>query len=80
MDPNIVLTGFTGTAYKNATTLIITYMVNNYQDKSKMAEVQAWEKEFIKYMDVYVNDSSHANLTISYSTPGSVEERYDIEV
>ena len=55
-------------------------MVNNYQDESKIAEVMAWEKEFIKYMDVYVNDSSHANLTISYTTPGRIERRYDMEV
>ena len=81
VDPNITLAGFTDTAYKNASTLIITYVVNNYQDENKMAEVMAWEKAFIKYMNVYVNDSSHANLTISYSTPGSVEQpNYGIEV
>ena len=79
VDPNIALAGFTGTAYKNASTMIITYLVNSYQDESKMAKVMAWEKAFIKYMEVYVNDSSHANLTITYSTPGNFERRYDIE-
>ncbi|KAL9961426.1 hypothetical protein ACROYT_G030363 [Oculina patagonica] len=80
VDPNITLAGFTGTAYKNASTMIITYVVNNYQDESKLAEVMAWEKVFIKYMEAYTNDSSHANLTIKYFTPGSIERLYGIEM
>ena len=80
VDPNNALAGFTGTAYKNASTIIITYLVNNYPDESKLAEVMAWEKAFIKYMEVYVNDRSHANLTVKYSTPGSVERLYDSEM
>ena len=72
MNPNTALAGFTGDAYNNATTMIITFVVNNYQDPSKMAEVMAWEKSFEKYMKMYINDSSHANLTIHYSTSENV--------
>lgn len=75
VDPNIALAGFTGTAYNNATTMIITFVVNNYQEESKMAEVMAWEKSFVEYMKVYINDSSHANLTIHYSTPENIQHK-----
>ena len=56
------------------TTMIITFVVNNYQDQSKMAEVMVWDKSFVEYMKVYTNDSSHANLTIHYSTPEDVQQ------
>ena len=75
VDPDITLAGFTGHAYNNATTMIITFVVNNYQEESKMAEVMAWEKSFVEYMKVYNNDSSHANLTIHYSTPKNVQHK-----
>ena len=71
----MALPGFTGKAYNNATTLIITFVVNNYQEESKMAEVMAWERSFVEYMKMYINDSSHANLTIHYSTPLNVQHK-----
>ena len=75
VDPDTSLAGFTGQAYNNATTMIITFVVNNYQEESKMAEVMAWEKSFVEYMKVYTKDSSHANLTIHYSTPKNVQHK-----
>ena len=75
VDPAIALAGFKENAYNNATTMIITFVVNNYQDQSKMAEVMAWEKSFVEYMKAYINDSSHANLTIHYTTPENVQHK-----
>ena len=54
---------------------LLPFVVNNYQEESKMAEVMAWEKSFVEYMKVYNNDSSHANLTIHYSTPKNVQHK-----
>ena len=75
IDPDMTLAGFTEGAYKNATTMIITFVVNNYQEEGKMAKVMAWEKSFVEYMKAYINDSSHANLTIHYSTPENVQHK-----
>ena len=75
IDPDMTLAGFTEGAYNNATTMIITFVVNNYQEEGKMAEVMAWEKSFVEYMKAYINDSSHANLTIHYSTPKNVQHK-----
>jgi len=74
VNPSTALAGFTGNAYNNATTMIITFVVNNYQDESKKAEVMAWEKSFVEYMKEYINDSSHANI-IHYSTPESIQHK-----
>ena len=53
VNPNIALGGFEGTDYKNATTLIITFINNNHKDKSKLGMALAWEKAFIEYMKGY---------------------------
>ena len=66
ISPDIVLEGFEGTAYQNASTLIITFVVNNYQDKSKLSKAMAWEDAFIRFMRDYVEDPKNANLTISF--------------
>ena len=34
--PDMVLDGFDGKAYQNATTLIITFVVNNHKDTTKL--------------------------------------------
>lgn len=79
VNPNIALGGFTGTAYENATTMIITFVVNNYQDKSKLAKAMAWEKAFLEYMKEYVVESSNRNLTISFSAERAIEDELDRE-
>lgn len=79
MNPNIALGGFDGTAYENATTMIITFVVNNYQEKSKLAKAMAWEKAFLKYMKDYVRNSSNANLTISFSAERAIQDELDRE-
>lgn len=79
VNPNIALGGFTGTAYENATTMIITFVVNNYQDKSKLAKAMAWEKAFLEYMKEYVVESSNRNLTISFSAERAIQDELDRE-
>ena len=71
--------GFNGTAYENASTLIITFVVNNHKDKSKLTKALAWEKEFLKYMHDYVNDPQNDNLNISYSAERSIQDELDRE-
>ena len=58
VNPNIALGGFEGTDYNNASTLIITFVVNNHKDKSKLGKALAWEKAFIESMKNYARDFS----------------------
>ena len=79
MDPKIALGGFNGTAYENATTLIITFVVNNYQDKSKLNKAMAWEKAFLEYMKKYVEEGSNKDLNISFSAERAIQDELDRE-
>ena len=73
--PDIALGGFDGTAYQNATTLIITFVVNNHKNKSKLGKALAWEKAFLEYMKSYKNE----NLTISFSAERAIQDELDRE-
>lgn len=79
VNPNIALGGFSGTAYENATTMIITFVVNNHQDKSKLGKQMAWEKAFLEYMKEYVKDPANGNLTISFSAERAIQDELDRE-
>ena len=79
VSPNIVLGGFNGTAYQEATTLIITFIVNNHKDKSKLAKALAWEKAFIDFMKKYNSSQINSNLTISFSAERSIQDELDRE-
>lgn len=77
--PNVALGGYNGTAYQNATTLIITYVVNNYEDKSKLKKALAWEKAFIEFMEEYVRNPNNNDLTISFSAERSIQDELERE-
>ena len=77
--PSIALGGFDGTAYQNASTLIITFVVNNHLDKSKLGRALAWEKAFIEFMKKYTDNRMNNNLTISFSAERSIQDELDRE-
>ena len=59
--------------------MIITFVVNNYQDKSKLKKAMAWEKAFLEYMKEYVQNSSNGNLTISFSAERAIQDELERE-
>uniref|UniRef100_A0A8C1WAG5 Niemann-Pick disease, type C1 n=1 Tax=Cyprinus carpio TaxID=7962 RepID=A0A8C1WAG5_CYPCA len=74
--PWLALGGYEGTAYNNATALVITFPVNNYlNDTEKLGKALAWEKVFIDFVKNYDNP----NLTISFSAERSIEDEIDRE-
>lgn len=79
MNPNIALGGFHNGAYQNATALIITFVVNNFKEKSKLSKAMAWEKQFLDFMHRYTHNKSNNNLTISYSAERSIQDELDRE-
>ena len=79
INPNLVLGGFEGTAYQNASTLIITFVVNNHKDKTKLKKAMAWEKKFIEYMKDYTKNRENRNLTISFSAERAIQDELNRE-
>ncbi|XP_053252362.1 NPC intracellular cholesterol transporter 1 isoform X1 [Podarcis raffonei] len=74
--PWLVMGGYDGENYNNATALVITFPVKNYyNDTEKLMKAQAWEKEFISFVKSYNN----SNLTISFSAERSIEDEIDRE-
>lgn len=75
VDPNVMLGGFRGNRYSEATAFVITFVVNNYQDARDLVPARAWEAAFIALMRDYHNDLFH----VSFSAERSVEDEVDRE-
>lgn len=74
--PWLVLGGYDDQNYNNATALVITFPVNNYyNDTEKLQRAQAWEREFINFVQNYENP----NLTISFKAERSIEDELNRE-
>ncbi|MEE6464214.1 hypothetical protein FKM82_006214 [Ascaphus truei] len=74
--PWLVLGGYDGDNYNNATALVITFPVNNFHnDTEKLNKAKAWEKAFISFVENYTNP----NLSISFSAERSIEDEINRE-
>ncbi|XP_038051413.1 NPC intracellular cholesterol transporter 1-like [Patiria miniata] len=74
--PWTVLGNYDGIAYNNATSLSITFPVNNYKvGDPRLKPAKLWEKEFLEFMKNYDNP----NLTIAYQAERSIEDEIERE-
>uniref|UniRef100_A0A3P9APQ1 SSD domain-containing protein n=1 Tax=Esox lucius TaxID=8010 RepID=A0A3P9APQ1_ESOLU len=74
--PWLVLGGYDGTNYNNATALVITFPVNNFHnDTAKLGKALAWEIEFISFLKNF----SNPNLTIAFNSERSIEDEINRE-
>ncbi|XP_072021310.1 NPC intracellular cholesterol transporter 1-like [Amphiura filiformis] len=78
--PWTALGDYDGENYNNATSLIITFPVNNYKkdDKENAAALEratVWEKGFLEFIQNY----SNPNLTIAYQAERSVQDEINRE-
>ncbi|XP_060762393.1 NPC intracellular cholesterol transporter 1 isoform X2 [Neoarius graeffei] len=74
--PWLVLGGYEGTAYNNATALVITFPVLNYlNDTEKLGRALAWEREFVSFLKNY----SNPDLVIAFNSERSIEDEIDRE-
>ncbi|KAL8625091.1 hypothetical protein ACOMHN_030726 [Nucella lapillus] len=75
--PWTALGGYDGVHYKNAKALVITFVVNNHNEKAKNAKAEAWEKVYIDFMKNYTQHQP--NMSIAFSSERSVEDELDRE-
>lgn len=75
--PWTALGGYDGENYQNATALVITFVVNNYNEESLNDKAEAWEKVFIEFMKNYVQNQP--NMSIAFSAQRSIEDELDRE-
>ncbi|KAG8377268.1 hypothetical protein BUALT_Bualt08G0010500 [Buddleja alternifolia] len=77
LDPSTALGGFSGNNYSEASAFIVTYPVNNENDKESNGTKRAlaWEKAFIQLAkDELLPMVKSKNLTLAFSSESSVEE------
>ncbi|XP_052755080.1 NPC intracellular cholesterol transporter 1 isoform X3 [Galleria mellonella] len=67
------------TRFHEATALIITILVNNKYDKEQLKPALEWEKEFIKFMKNYTENSMPSYMDIAYTSERSIEDELDRE-
>ncbi|XP_041362124.1 NPC intracellular cholesterol transporter 1-like [Gigantopelta aegis] len=73
--PWVVLGGYDGQNYKNATALVITYLVDNSIDFNNNSRAKAWEGAFLRFIESYDNP----NMSIAYSSERSIEDEIERE-
>ena len=79
VNPKIVLGSFHNGGYENVTALIITFIVSNFKEKSKLSKAIAWEKHFLDFMHSYTHNGSSNNLITSYSAKCAIQDELDCE-
>lgn len=87
VDPAIALGGFlqAGDAlskkpnYNNATAVILTFLVNNYHNKTKLLPAMEWEKAFVEMMKNYTANEKPEFMDIAFTSERSIEDELDRE-
>uniref|UniRef100_A0A6P7GZ52 NPC intracellular cholesterol transporter 1-like n=1 Tax=Diabrotica virgifera virgifera TaxID=50390 RepID=A0A6P7GZ52_DIAVI len=87
VDPAIAMGGFLRpgenlarhTDYKNATTVILTFVVNNYHNKSLLAPAMSWEQEFVAFMKNWTATQKPYYMDIAFTSERSIEDELDRE-
>ncbi|XP_066248348.1 NPC intracellular cholesterol transporter 1 isoform X3 [Euwallacea similis] len=87
VDPAIAFGGFLKSGeslakdppYENATAVILTFLVNNYHNKTKVVPAMEWEKRFVEFMKNYIAGNSSEFMDIAFTSERSVEDELDRE-
>ncbi|CAB3230600.1 unnamed protein product [Arctia plantaginis] len=85
--PSVVLGGFLkpgepltkASRFHEAKALILTFLVNNKNDKQKLGPMLRWEKEFITFMKNYTETQMPPYMDIAYTSERSIEDELDRE-
>ncbi|KAL1494367.1 hypothetical protein ABEB36_009976 [Hypothenemus hampei] len=86
VDPAIALGGFLkpgqnlakNPSYEDASAVILTFLVSNYHNKTKIQPAMEWEMRFVEFMKNYTANVSDY-LDIAFTTERSIEDELDRE-
>ncbi|XP_018568156.1 Niemann-Pick C1 protein isoform X3 [Anoplophora glabripennis] len=87
VDPAIALGGFLQPGetlakdphYENATAIILTFLVDNYHNKSRLVPALEWEKEFIAFMKNWTATEKPEFMDVAFTSERSIEDELDRE-
>ncbi|XP_044592078.1 NPC intracellular cholesterol transporter 1 isoform X2 [Cotesia glomerata] len=81
--PPVVLGGFLppgqslrNPSYEKATALVVTILVNNYHNKTKLIPAMEWEEAFVNFMKDYVSDPNKKPefIDLAFTSERSIED------
>ncbi|XP_073978633.1 Niemann-Pick type C-1a isoform X3 [Rhodnius prolixus] len=86
VDPAIALGGFlhpgerllNNASYEKATAIILTFLVNNFHDKSMLTPALQWESKYIDFMKNWTKNKPDF-MDIAFSAERSIEDELDRE-
>ncbi|PSN32731.1 hypothetical protein C0J52_20415 [Blattella germanica] len=79
VEPGVSLGGFEGTNYSQATGLSISFMVNNYHNKSKLAPALEWETMYVEFMKNWTENEMPEFMSVAFSSERSIEDELERE-
>lgn len=65
--------------YEKATAVILTFLVNNYYNKSRLEPALEWEKHYVAFMKNYTTNMKPEFMDIAFTSERSIEDELDRE-
>jgi Niemann-Pick C1 protein len=63
--------------YQNATTAVITFVVNNKYKKEDSRPAKEWEKAYVEFMKNYLENDKPSFMEIAFSSERSIEDELE---
>lgn len=67
------------TSYNKADVVILTFLVNNYHQKSRLVSAKKWEALYVEFMKNYVKHNKSTHMEIAFSSERSIEDELERE-
>lgn len=82
IDPAIALGGFGGgksgqaaiNEYSGASAVILTFLVNNYHNKSRLEPALQWESVYVDFMEHWTTSNRSRNMDVAFTSERSIED------
>lgn len=65
--------------YETATAVILTFLVNNFHNKSLLSPAMEWEEEFNNFMKNWTKNSKPDFMDVAFRSERSIEDELDRE-
>uniref|UniRef100_A0A2S2R9A3 Niemann-Pick C1 protein n=1 Tax=Sipha flava TaxID=143950 RepID=A0A2S2R9A3_9HEMI len=87
VDPSVALGGFSNSSdpitknapYEKSTSLLLTFVLNNHNDKMLLKDALEWENKFLAFMKNWTETSKPFFMDVAYYSERSVEDELDRE-
>uniref|UniRef100_W4VRS2 Putative cholesterol transport protein n=1 Tax=Corethrella appendiculata TaxID=1370023 RepID=W4VRS2_9DIPT len=60
--------------YEKATAVILTFLVNNYHNKSRLEPALNWESRYVDFMKNWTTSNKTENMSIAFTSERSIED------